>query len=231
VLAEIAAAGGKAEVVKMDLASVASVRAGAAEILSRVSRIDVLINNAGIAGIKGQTPDGFELQFGTNHIGHFVLTQLLLPKLREAAPSRVVTVASRAHYRAKALDFDAARRPTPSATGFYEYGVSKLANVLFSAELGRREKATGVHTYSLHPGVVASDLWRPVPAIVRWIPKLFMVSNEEGARTSLHCATSPEVADETGLYYDECKPRRPSRLARDEALAAELWQRSEAWVG
>jgi retinol dehydrogenase 12 len=233
VLEEIArqAGAGRAEFVKLDLASLASVREAAERILGRGGPLHVLVNNAGIAGIRGQTEDGFELAFGTNHLGHFLLTQLLREKLVASAPSRVVTVASKAHFRARGIDLDSVRGPTRSATGWVEYGVSKLANVLFSAELGRQLAGTRVTTYSLHPGVVASELWRAVPGIFRPVLKLFMISNEQGAQTTLHCATAPELAAETGLYYDECRARNPSRVARDVELQQELWRRSEEWVG
>src|SRR5690606_33858819 len=97
-------------------------------------------------------------------------------------------------------------------------------------ELSRRLEGTGVTTYALHPGVVASDIWRRVPWPFRNLAHLFMLSPQEGARTQLYCATAPELADETGLYYDECKARSPNRYGRDEALARELWERTEAWV-
>jgi NAD(P)-dependent dehydrogenase (short-subunit alcohol dehydrogenase family) len=231
-LDEIAAIAGAqpARFVTLDLASLASVRAAAAQLLADRDPIHVLVNNAGVAGIRGETTEGFELAFGTNHLGHFLLTELLRQRLIASAPARVVTVASRAHFRAARLDLDAARGRTRTTTGFPEYCESKLANVLFSAELARRLQGTGVTTYSLHPGVVASDLWRPVPRLFQPIIKLFMVSNEEGARTQLHCATAPELASETGLYYDSCRARNPSRLGADAELAQELWRRSEEWV-
>jgi len=122
------------------------------------------------------------------------------------------------------------RQSTRAVTGFPEYAASKLANVLFSAELGRQLDGSRVTTYSLHPGVVASDVWRAVPGPLRWLIKLRMISPEEGALTSLHCATSPQVAAETGLYYDKCRGKEPSRHAQDRALAVDLWKRSEDWV-
>jgi hypothetical protein len=103
--------------------------------------------------------------------------------------------------------------------------------LLFSAELGRRLAGTGVTTYSLHPGVIASDIWRKVPAPLRFLMTLGMISTEEGARSSLRCSLAPELANETGLYYDERgNPTTPAPLGRDNALAAELWSRSEGWV-
>ena len=232
VVDEIRAATGSVtvELLSLDLGDLASVRACAQAFLARELPLHLLINNAGIAGAKGSSASGFELAFGVNHVGHFLLTQLLLDCLKHSAPARIVTVSSQAHYRAPGIDWDAVRQPTRSATGLPEYGVSKLANALFSAELGRRLAGSGVSTYALHPGVVASDVWRSVPWPFRSLMKLAMISTEEGAATTLHCATSGDVAQETGLYYDKCRVKQPSRLAQDPALAAELWKRSEAWV-
>ena len=220
----------KIELLSLDLGDLASVCACAQAFLARDLPLHLLINNAGIAGAKGLSTSGFELAFGVNHIGHFLLTQLLLDRLKRSAPARIVTVSSRAHARVNGIDWDAVKRTTKSVTGLPEYGVSKLANALFSAELGRRLAGSGVSTYALHPGVVASEVWRSVPWPFRSLMKLTMISTEEGAATTLHCATSPEVAGETGLYYDKCRVKQPSRLVQDQALAAELWQRSEAWV-
>ena len=165
-----------------------------------------------------------------NHIGHFLLTQLLLDRIKTSGPARIVTVASRAHKRVPGIDFDAVTQPTKTRTALLEYGVSKLANVLFSAELARKLKGTEVTTYALHPGVVASDVWRSVPWPIRPLMKLGMISTEEGAATTLYCATAKEVRSETGLYYDKCQVKTPSLTGQDARLAAELWQRSEAWV-
>jgi retinol dehydrogenase 12 len=139
-------------------------------------------------------------------------------------------VASASHYQARnGIDWDTVRQRTKTITGTREYGVSKLANVLFAAELGRRLAGTGVTTYSLHPGVIASDIWRRLPFPARQIARSFMKSTDEGAQTSLWCATAPELAGQTGKYYTDKAEKTPSRPARDEQLAAELWQRSEAW--
>ncbi len=221
----------KVEFAALDLASFASVRTAAEEFLRRDLPLHVLVNNAGLAGKRGLTADGFEFTFGVNHLGHFLFTLLLLDRLRASAPSRVVTVSSRAHYGPRRIPWERLREPARTRTGLAEYGVSKLANVLFSAELARRTSGSGVTTYALHPGVIASDIWRRVPAPLRVVAKLFMSSTEEGAKTSLHCATAPELARESGLYYERCRPRRPSDPAQDAALAAELWTRSTDWVG
>jgi retinol dehydrogenase-12 len=221
---------GKVELVELDLGDFASVRKCAAEVLARGLPLHLLINNAGVAGARGITASGFELMFGVNHMGHFLLTELLLPRIRESTPARIVTVASRAHIRQPGIDFAAVRERTRSTTGLPEYGVSKLANVLFSAELARRLAGSGVTTYSLHPGVVKSDIWRGLPGPIRFLAKLGMITVEEGAQTTLYCATSPKCANETGLYYDKSQQRTPSSVARDEALAKKLWQQSEAWI-
>jgi NAD(P)-dependent dehydrogenase (short-subunit alcohol dehydrogenase family) len=198
--------------------------------LARGLPLHLLINNAGLAAARGQTKQGFELAFGVNHLGHFLLTQLLLERINASAPARIVTVASKAHYRARGIDWEAVRAPTRSASGLREYQVSKLANVLFSAELARRLAGSGVTTYSLHPGVVATEVWRSLPWPLDWLLKLALISPQQGAQTSLHCATAASAAAETGLYYDQCRPKWPSRVAQDATLAQDLWKRSAAWV-
>ncbi len=221
---------GKVELLPLELGDFASVRECAKTFLARGMPLHLLINNAGLAGGHGRTKEGFELAFGVNHLGHFLLTQLLLDRIKASAPARIVTVSSKAHYRAKGIDWQAVRERTRTATGVEEYSVAKLANALFSAELGRRLAGSGVTTYSLHPGVAATEVWRSVPWPLGWLMKLALISPEKGARTTLHCAISPSVAAETGLFYDECRPRTPSRVARNPALAQDLWARSEAWV-
>ena len=213
----------------LDLGDLESVRRCAEEFLATGEPLHVLINNAGVAGARGMTASGFERMFGTNHVGPFLLTDLLLERLRESAPARIVTVASVAHYNAPGIDWQAVRRPTRSFTTMREYSVSKLANVLHAQELARRLDGTGVSTYSLHPGTVASDIWRGVPWPVRPLIKRRMDSPQRGARTSIYCATSPEVASDSGLYYDDCRVREPAAAATAE-LAAELWRRSSEWT-
>jgi dehydrogenase/reductase SDR family protein 13 len=216
--------------VPMDLASLANVARAAEVLLEREPRIDVLLLNAGLAGHQGVTEDGFEVQFGVNHLGHYLLTRRLMDRVVESQPARIVVVASRNHLKVPGLDFDAVRKPTATTIALHEYGVSKLANVLFARELGRRLDGTGVTTYSLNPGRVASDVWRRIPWPFGALFKLTMLSNEEGARTSLYCATEPSIATETGRYYESCKHSKTHPLVDDEALALELWDRSEEWV-
>jgi NAD(P)-dependent dehydrogenase (short-subunit alcohol dehydrogenase family) len=230
VLDEIAQGGGRAEFLHLDLGDLASVRRCAETFLARREPLASLVNNAGLAGTPGITKDRFELAFGTNHLGHYLFTRLLQQSLEAAGESRVVNVSSIGHYRATGIDWDAVRKPTATTTAFHEYCVSKLANVLFTRELAKRWPPS-VHTYALHPGRVASDVWRRVPWGVRHVMKLFMISNEEGAKTTLYCATSDEVGAQTGRYYEECKEKEASQVARDDALAAELWERSAAWTG
>lgn len=214
----------------LDLASLQSVRACAAQFLALGLPLHLLINNAGLAGARGLTEDGFEMAFGVNHLGHFLLTQLLLPTLQQAPAARVVTVSSRAHKRTPGIDWEALRRPTHTRTGIHEYAVSKLANLLFSAELALRLAGTQVSTFSLHPGVVDTEIWRVVPQWVRPLLRLRgLITPEEGAQTTLYCAMRAP-ASESGLYYADCRPVRPARNGLDMALAQELWQRSEAWT-
>ena len=231
VLDAIGAAGGDASYVALELGDFASVRACAARVLAFDRPIDVLVNNAGLAGQRGTTKDGFELAFGANHLGHFLLTVLVASALRKAPAARVVTVSSKAHYDAKnGVDYEAVRKPTRTITGVDEYGVSKLANVYFTRELARR-LGPQVHSYALHPGVIASDVWRSVPWPIRPLLKLGMISNEEGALTTLYCATSKEAGDQTGLYYDKCREKTPSPIAQDDALARKLWEKSVEFTG
>ncbi|HUQ03752.1 MAG TPA: SDR family oxidoreductase [Kofleriaceae bacterium] len=231
VIDEIKAAGGEAEFLALDLGSLATVRAGAQAFLELGLPLHILVNNAGHASARGTTRDGFEMTFAVNHLGPFLFTVLLLPRLKEAAPARIVNVASKAHYRAKPIDFARLQSPTRSITGLEEYGVSKLGNVLFSRELAKRLEGTGVTTYALHPGVIASDIWRRIPWPVRPVALKFMKTTEEGAQTSIWCATAPELAAATGRYYDDRKEKRPSKVALDDALAAQLWAKSAEWAG
>jgi len=240
--AEIKASTGSNQVfyLELDLADLDSVRAAAAAFLARDEPLHVLINNGGVAGRCGLTKQGFELIFGVNHLGHFALTEALLGRLTESAadsaPSRVVTVASEAHYAATGIDFEALRRPTPrkmsrrGMVGEHEYVVSKLCNVLFTQELARRTAGTGVGAYAVHPGLVASSIFRlPWPIRTIIARRMHMLSVEEGAVTPLYCATSPEQALRSGQFYDKCAERAPGPAATAE-LGRVLWEQSAAWT-
>jgi len=233
VVEEIQAATGneRVEAHALELGDLAKTRQSALAFLARDLPLHVLVNNAGLAGQRDVTSDGFEIQFGVNHLGPFLFTTLLLDRLRESAPARIVNVSSTAHYDAKSgINYEAVRRSTQSLTALSEYAVSKLANVLFTKELTRRLDGTGVTTYALHPGVVATDVWRRIPSPVAWVMKQFMLGPEDGSATTLYCAAEPSLAGESGRYYDDCREKTPSRQAQDPALAADLWTRSEAFA-
>jgi retinol dehydrogenase-12 len=230
VIADIKAATGNQQVeyLSLDLSDLDAVRASAAAFLDRGEPLHVLVNNAGLAGRGGLSAQGFELTFAVNHLGHFLFTTLLLDRLRQGGGARVVNVSSDSHYSPKGIDFDDLRRPT-KLPGLGEYGVSKLCNVLFTQELARRIPADEVSAYSLHPGVIASDIWRSVPWPIRPVMRLFMKSTEQGAATSLHCATAPDVGGRSGDFFVDSRPKEPNKVATPE-LGKELWERSEAWV-
>ena len=213
----------------LDLADLDSVRTAAETLTGRGEPLHVLVANAGLAGQRGQTAQGFELAFGVNHLGHFLFVTLLTDLLRAGAPARIVIVSSDSHYSPEGIDFDTLRQSTSSVTGMAEYAVSKLANVLFGQELARRLPADEVWVASLHPGVIASDVWRRIPWPIRPIMTRFMKSTTEGAETTLLCATADPVPIESGGFMSEGEPKAPSEVATPE-LAAELWRRSEEWT-
>lgn len=217
----------------LDLADLDSVRAASATFLATGEPLHVLIANAGLAGTKGaSTKQGFEQTMGTNHLGHFLLVRLLLERLQESAPARVVFVSSKSHEQARTIHFDRLRAPTRSIAGLPEYEESKLANVLCANELARRLEGTGVTTYSVHPGTVQSDIWRRMPTLLRNVMYVVrgMITSEQGALTSLHCATSPDLATHTGRYYANEREVPASAAATNPALARALWDWSERAV-
>jgi dehydrogenase/reductase SDR family protein 13 len=213
-----------------------SVRACAESFLDEGGGLDVLVNNAGIAWrTGGTTRQGFELFFGVNHLGPFLLTKLLLPSLLAAPAPRIINVSSLAHYETTGIDWAALQRPTAHRRGRPEYCVSKLCNVLHAKELARRYRDTNLAAYSLHPGVVASHIWAGLPRLERWW-RLFrwmmrgkLISSREAAKATLHCATEAS-SGESGLYFDRSRAVTPSSPALDPMLARTLWERSEEWV-
>ncbi len=216
---------------QLDLADLSSVRNAAASFLATSHPLDILVNNAGIAGTRALSKDGYDLTYATNHIGPFLLTNLLLSRLRESAEGRIVNVASGAHRQADHIDWSVLERhDTPKRSGFADYCVTKLMNVLHVKELARRLAGSTVTTYALHPGAVASNIWRAIPQPLQGFLKLFMLSNEQGAVTPLYCATAPELRGVSGRYYAHSKEVTPSELAQDPALAAELWDRTSRIV-
>lgn len=220
----------RVEVVRCDLASLASVREAAACIRRDYPRIGLLINNAGMVSTRHRTSvDGFELTFATNHLGPFLLTALLSEHLDSSA--RIVTVASRIHYRGR-LDLAAVTDGRARYGATAAYAQSKLANVMHTFALARRLAGTGITVNCLHPGVVATNLLPPWLRLVKPLITRVMFDAERGARTTIHLALDPTAAGVTGHYFDEYQvPRSASALANDVALQESLWARSATWTG
>ena len=225
-----------AQLVVFDLANMASVREGAKAILSKCDRIDVLINNAGVVlSDRRVTIDQYETQFATNHLGPFLLTELLLDRIKQSAPARIVNVASTAHKGARGgLDFDDLQS-TKHYSAMLVYSRTKLANIYFTTELARRLQGTGVTVNCLHPGTVATGYGRDgdtsgVLAFGVKLIKPFVLSAEKGAQTSIYLASSPEVEGITGKYFVKCRPVSPSKTAGDSDAARRLWEMSEELV-
>jgi retinol dehydrogenase-12 len=220
---------GKAEPLffELRLDDLNSVRACADAVLATNLPIHLLINNAGLALQRGQTRQGYELAFGVNHLGHFLLTQLLLDRVISSAPARIINVASRAHRMTNNIPWEHLREPTRSLTGTKEYAVSKACNILFTRELARRLEGTNVACFSLHPGVVATDIWRATPFLMKPFVKFIpMLTPEDGAKTTLFCIESAEPS-QSGQYFANCRPAKTTPLASNVAFAEYLWKFSE----
>jgi NAD(P)-dependent dehydrogenase (short-subunit alcohol dehydrogenase family) len=235
-LAEVraAATGGAPSLFLADLGSLGDVRRLAADLDAALPRIDVLVNNAGaMNAVRKTTVDGYEATLAVNHLAPFLLTNLLLPKLRASAPARVVTVASDAHRMVPAMDWDDLMSERRYA-GMRVYGQSKLANILFAKALAQRLAGTGVTSNALHPGVVATGFGKNDPGWMRWVVRLgapFMLSPARGAATTLYLATAPEVEGVTGEYFARSRVARPTAAAEDAAAAERLWEISARLVG
>jgi NAD(P)-dependent dehydrogenase (short-subunit alcohol dehydrogenase family) len=213
-----------------DVSSQASVRRLAAGFREKHDRLHVLVNNVGaVFGDRTLTADGIETTFATNHLAYYLLTDLLLPVLEASAPARIVSVSSEAH-RGATLDWDDLQYERRTYVALSVYGASKLANIAWSAELARRLAGRGVTTSTLHPGVISSNFGDSGPGWMRFGVKLvrpFLITSEKGAETSIYLATSPEVAEVTGKYFDKKKPREPSAQARDPETGRRLFAVSE----
>lgn len=215
-------AGGSAEFTHLDLSSLSSTRMAAEAMAAAGREIQVLVNNAGVGLGRGVTSEGFEIHFGVNHLGHFLLTDLLSPAMAPGA--RVVTVASAAHHNASGIDFNRVRGRTRSLLGWREYAESKLANVLFNRELARRRPE--LSAYAVHPGLVDTGI---IPRWGRPFIRRRLLTAAQGADTVVWCCLAGEVADETGLYYWRHQTVEPSPTGQGDDLAIELWERSAAW--
>lgn len=227
---------GRLSVKALDLSDLARVRACAQAVAANGRSLDLLINNAGVmAPPLGFTRQGFEQQLGVNHLGHFLLTMLLMDRL--SADARVVNLSSAAHYRGSGAGIlatlDADRRyETRRYSRWTAYGDSKLANVLFTKGLARRLPPRAL-AFSLHPGVIATQLGRHLGkagAVAFAISRVFMKSVGQGAATTVFAAAAPELVGHSGAYLSDCNEKMPHAAARDEALVEQVWQLSERCV-
>ena len=220
---------------ELDLASLDSVRRFANNILQSEPRLDILINNAGIMACDYQkTKDGFEMQFGVNHLGHFLLTMLLLDLLKRSAPSRIINVSSAGHSMGSGKIHFEDINSEKSYRSWEAYFQSKLANVLFTRELSKRLAGTNVAVNALHPGAVSTELGRHsfvssfLMEPVKWY---FCKTPEQGAQTTIYCAVSEEMEGVSGKYLADCAIKEPSKPAQDDEMAKKLWDLSEELVG
>uniref|UniRef100_A0A8C2ZYM2 Zgc:112332 n=1 Tax=Cyclopterus lumpus TaxID=8103 RepID=A0A8C2ZYM2_CYCLU len=214
---------------KLDLSDTKSIRLFA----ELINKVNILINNAGVMMCPySKTVDGFEMQLGVNHLGHFLLTCLLMDLIKRSAPARIVVVASVAHtWTGIRLDDINSER---SYDTMRAYGQSKLANVLFARSLAKRLRGTGVSVFSLHPGVVQSDLWRHQHQCIQVAVKIFRIFTKttlEGAQTTIYCAVEPGLDSQSGGYFSDCAPARCSRAASDEDVDQKLWEISCNMLG
>ncbi|XP_034107859.2 retinol dehydrogenase 13-like isoform X3 [Drosophila albomicans] len=222
---------------ELDLASLDSVRKFVDEFKKEQSKLDILINNAGIMLCPHMlTKEGFEMQLGVNHMGHFLLTILLLDLLKKSSPSRIVNVSALAHVDGS-INFDDLNSEK-SYSPRKAYGQSKLANILFTRELAKRLEGTNVTVNALHPGVVETELSRHVTIFNNPIfsflisPLIWLIfkTPKNGAQTTLYAALDPDLNGVTGLYFSDCKPKEVSAAAKDANAAKRLWEESEKWT-
>ncbi len=225
---EIERGGGRAEVLPIDLASFVSVREAARQFLEKHRRLDVLVNNAGVALRSRQvTADGHERTWETNFLGGFLLTRLLLPALKAAPRPRIVNVSSEAHRTGR---IDWSNLELEKGYGAYQaYANTKLGQVLFTRELARREPRVSVN--AVHPGTIATNIWREVPAGLRWIPRLIFPSAARGAAPVVRMASAPELEGVTGRYFKRFQEASPSFAGSNDADAARLWEVAEKSTG
>lgn len=216
--------GGTAESLHVDLASLESARTAARSFEETNRPLDILVNNAGVGATRGLTADGFEIHFGVNHLGHFMLTHHLRRTFRPG--TRIVQVTSSVHFRAPGIDFDKVCQKSRSFYGLAEYAVSKLANILFVSEMASLQPDWRL--YAVHPGLTNTNI---IPGYARPFMRRRLLTPDQASDTVVWCATADEVGSDSGLYYARRTVRTPSEPAQDEDLARELWRRSEVWCG
>jgi len=219
---------GQVDGVVGDLSSLAAVRKLATDVAAQYPRLDVLVNNAGTGTRRRQTTaDGYERTFAINHLAPFLLTNLLLERLKASKAARVVTVSSMAH-RSSKLDFEDLNWEKRKFSGLGAYAASKLANILFTVELASRLAGSNVTANCLHPGVVATNIFTAFGGrtgkVFTVLLRPFMLSPADGAKTSVYLASSPEVANVTGKFFDKCREVAPAAAAQDAAAAKRLWE-------
>ncbi len=217
-----------------DLSSQKSLRKLVKDFLESYNRLDILINNAGAVYSELEySEDGIEMQFAINHLAPFLLTNLLIDILKQSAPSRIINVSSRSHYRGKINFNDLYHTEKYWAMAAYEQ--SKLANVLFTYELDRMLEGTGVTANTLHPGVVNTTIGntnsKGIVSFAWRIIRLFGITTEQGATTSIYLATSKDVKNVSGKYFDKCTPKKSSIASYDREMGLKLWQVSEKLTG
>lgn len=219
-------------VVGCDMADLQSVRNAAAELAGRLFAINILINNAGSAFVEKEfTKDNFEMTFQVNHLGHFLLTESLMPLLKKGQ-ARIINVSSEAHRSAKP-NFDDLKWDVTPYKALKAYGVSKLYNIYFTKSLAEKYKQDGIVSYALHPGVVNTNIWDGVKGFAKLIVgllKLFMITPEKGAETTIYLATELRLESKSGLYFKKCKVIKPAPVAEDTAARQHLWEISEKLI-
>ena len=227
--------GRKADFLTVDLGSLQSVRALAKKFLEKYQRLDVLINNAGaFFTSRKESADGFEMQFAVNHLSHFLLTNLLLEKIKQSAPARIVVLTSRAHRRGN-IWFDDLHFRNKKYDGLKAYGQSKLANILFTYHLAEKLKGSGVSVNCVHPGGVNTNIaFTNSGGFYHWAWKIFqpfLITVEEGAKTPVYLASSPDVENVSRKYFYKNKQVPSSKLSYDKKIAERLWQDSKEMTG
>lgn len=224
----------KVEYLLADLSSISEVRRLAEEFKQKYPRLDVLINNAGMYfATREETVDGYERTFALNHLAYFLLTNLLLEVLKSSAPSRIINVSSAAH-RTAVLDFNDLQSKNYGMAGFRAYGLSKLANIMFTYKLARMLKGSGVTVNALHPGGVNTGFGKNNGGLMKLAMNIFgsfSLTPEQGAETSIYLASSPQVEGVSGEYFYQCKPIRSTEISYDEAAQDKLWEISKQMTG